>query len=201
MATKHEFGRDLAWSKDSAGDARTERILRQYFSAPTDFSCSFRAREKPFQHDLEIIAFGDRYRVEEKRRRKDYGDELLEDISRSTTDSPGWMWNASSVDYLLFVYPERFTIWPGRELERAWRAYRNGWIAEYGTKRALNHGYETISVPVPSVELQSALKEFGAPICLHCASNVGRFRSTCQECGAVSCCAVSDGGWLCSWCS
>jgi hypothetical protein len=186
--------------KSFEGDARTAKALRWFFSRATDFNIDWSPREKPYGHDLEIRAFSQTYKIEEKRRQKDYGDELLEDISNDVSGRKGWTWRAGEADYVLFIYPERWTIWPGKQLADAFQKNREAWIRKYGTRAAQNNGYKTINVPIPTDILKLALSEAGAPICPHCECNVGRFSAACEGCGLRSCCAITEEGWVCEWC-
>lgn len=196
----HGFKERKAESMDPVWDARIETILRGYFGFPADYSLSWKPRETPFGHDGEVVAFGVRYTFDDKRRlKKDYGDELLELVSNTTTGTPGWTRKAGRFDYILHVYGGRWTIWPGPALEAAFEANSNSWARSYGTRIAPNAGYTTVNVPVPTKVLRAALAEHDAPICPHCGWNVGRFRSTCGGCLIVSCCAIGD--WLCPRCA
>jgi len=196
-----EFEERLSSSMHRLGDQRTTEILREYFASPIDFRVDFSPRSRAYAHDLEVVAFGEKYLMEEKRRQKDFGDELLEDVSNNKTGRLGWTWNSSTVHFVLFVYPHRWTIWPGFALEQAWRTNRHDWAEVYGYRYAENRGYRTVNVAVPTEILKSAVSGHGAPICVHCGNNVGVFRSECRVCGVVSCCAISDGYWVCERCT
>lgn len=194
------FQERLAASTTAEGDERVSEILMGYFGAPPDFSLTFAPRETPFSHDCEVVAWGESFTFEDKRRSRDYGDELLEDVSSTASGRAGWTWRAGEADYVLHLYPQRWEILPGPALEQAWRTNRDDWVAAYGHKRARNRRYDTLSVPVPTSTLRAALAEAGAPPCPHCGRPVGRFRSVCNGCGVASCCAVSDGHWACASC-
>ena len=55
----------------------------------------------------------------------------------------------SGVCYLLPVVP----------LQRAWRQHGKEWISRYGTPRAQNVGYVSVSVPVPKDVLMRAIAD------------------------------------------
>jgi hypothetical protein len=195
-----DFHERLAASKSM--DAFTEKCLSEYFHAVDAFDTS--ARNTPFGHDLEVVAYGQRYKIEHKLRpTKDWGDELFEDVSNDQTGRQGWTWNCSSVDYVLYTYPTtgRWSIWPGPALELAWRKNRGLWVADYGIRSAPNPGFSTLNVPVPTAVLTSALAVCGASPCPTCGRNIGRFGSVCASCTERDCCAISDGEWICAACS
>lgn len=196
-----DFEERLSSSRNPDARARLELFLRIYFGGARDFELSFEPEKTAYGHDAEAQAFGQRYTLEIKVREKDWGDELLEDVSNDTSGRPGWTWRAGSVHYVLHVYPERIEIWPGAALELAWRQNRESWIRMYGQRRAANQGYRTVNVPVPTEVLRKALEAAGAELCRHCKRNVGPFRAQCDTCGVWSCCVVSDGPWICEDCS
>lgn len=193
-----DFRRDLAESMDLAGDQRTVEILRSYFGRPKDFSVDWSPRSVPYGFDCFVRAWDESWKIEEKRRRRDFGDELLEYVSNDRTQTLGWALKCDGVDFVLIVYPTRWTIWPGKELCEVTRARLKIWIAEYGIRSSPNKGYTTLNVPVPTQVLSLALSECGAPRCVHCGRNVGRFGVTCN-CGRKSCCAIGD--WICECCA
>lgn len=196
----HDFHDDLRDSMGPGGDRRTESILKEFFANAPDFYVDWSPREIPYGHDLEVTAFGERYTIEEKRRRVDYGDELLEDVSNDQTHSLGWTRKCSDVDYVLHVYAERWVILPGPTLYLAFANWRRRWIDRYGERRAANRGYHTINVPVPTQDLYEALEAEGSAPCEHCGRPLGRFVVKCSEapaCEVASCCVVTDGEWRC----
>lgn len=94
--------------------------------------------------------------VEEKLREKDYGDVLLEYESNDATHAPGWIEKDLQCDFLAYgIRPSKrclFFYWP--TLRKAWLDHREAWKSKYGTERAKNAGYYTLSVPIPVDVLQ-----------------------------------------------
>ncbi len=199
----HDFHRSLQGSMTDDGDNKTELILRGYFGAPNDFSIDWSPRKRPFGHDCEVTAWGDVYTIEEKRRTKDYGDELLEDISNDSKLTPGWTRKCGNVDYVLFVYPARWEILPGGPLCLAFVNNREKWHDQYGHRAAQNKFYRTLNIPIPTAELRFAMEGVGSPPCPHCDRPVGRFQMRCDnnpECPVVTCCAIGE-SWVCDFCT
>lgn len=98
-----------------------------------------------------VLASGKAIYVDEKVRRVDYGDILLEHISNDTTGSLGWVEKPLFCDYIAYaILPsEKCYILPVPQLQSAWRENKEAWIGQYGIKKAQNKGYKTISCPVP----------------------------------------------------
>jgi len=197
----HVFEKSLAVSQNPLDDDRVEKIMRSHFYGAKDFKIDWTPRNRAFEHDFEVQAYGELYLWEDKRRPRDFGDELLELVSNTTTRRPGWTFSASRVDYVLHLYPLRWVFLPGAALEKAFKKHAMDWQQEYGTKTVENQGYQSVNVAVPTRVLRAALAECGAPICFSCRQNVGRFGSSCTVCGTRSCCAISDGEWICAKCA
>ena len=197
----NKFQKDLIGSMDQVGDDRAEQILMEYF-CDQGAEIDWRYRTIPYDCDCKVSSHGICYKIEEKRRRQDWGDELLEDVSNHRGNTPGWTHRCSKFDYVLHAYPSgRHEIFPGPELEAAFKKHRSVWYdLAGGYSEAMNEGYITLNIPVPTLELRRAVAEEGAPICPYCGQNVGRFRMVCDGCGVVTCCAVGD-AWLCEQCS
>jgi len=48
---------------------------------------------------------------------------------------------------------------PWLMLKRAWKHYKKAWINQYGTVRAKNDKYYTLSVPVPTMVVMRSIAE------------------------------------------
>lgn len=200
-----DFRDDLRGSMDGEGDDRVEALMRAFYAGPSDFKLDWSPRDAPYVHDFEVMAHDRLWKWEEKRRRKDWGDELLEDVSNDRTGSDGWTRKCESVDYVLFTYPGgRSTIWPGAELQWAFMLNRRAWLKASGYRRAPNQGYCTLNIPVATDELRRAVAAAGAPSCVHCGESVGRFGFECSDprCLNKTCCAITDAPeeWECPSC-
>jgi len=97
--------------------------------------------------------------IDEKKRREDYGDMLLERISNNVTNTPGWMEKDLSLDYIAYaVIPtETVYLYPWDLLKLAWNENKEQWIQIYPRIPAENEGYTTISVAVPFDVLNKAV--------------------------------------------
>jgi hypothetical protein len=97
--------------------------------------------------------------IDEKKRREEYPDILLEYISVDTTGAPGWMEKDLIIDYLAYAFmkSQRVHLFPWPMLRRAWCRYKDEWIDTYPIIKAQNYGYKTISVAVPTDVLRKAV--------------------------------------------
>lgn len=105
--------------------------------------------------------------VDEKKRRRDYGDILLEHVSNDATGAPGWMEKDLAIDWLAYAFMEsqRVYLINWYLLRRAWGHYGAEWLALGAAQRdgfrlvvAHNEGYATHSVAVPIPALTRALR-------------------------------------------
>lgn len=94
---------------------------------------------------------GKKYLIDEKIRHATWTDILLEYKSASEYDTPGWIEKPLHIDYLAYAFLPSKTCymfdWPS--LQRVWKYYKDKWLSEYKTIRAVNESYTTLSVAVP----------------------------------------------------
>jgi hypothetical protein len=97
------------------------------------------------------LPFGGKLRFDEKKRRKDYGDILIEYMSNDRTKSPGWIAKPLQINYIAYAFMDtrRVLFIPFAELQAVWQEHGENWKAKYGTVPAKNATYTTLSVPVP----------------------------------------------------
>lgn len=98
------------------------------------------------------------WRTDEKKRRKDYGDILLELWKNKENRRPGWLFY-SQCDYIVYAVLESDKIYllPTLLLQMAWRNNSNEWLSQYQKKEALNYGYTTVNIPIPADILLNAI--------------------------------------------
>jgi hypothetical protein len=110
---------------------------------------------------LLTLACGRTFTVDEKIRTQDWPDVLLERWSDEARQSPGWVQKPLACDFIAYAYAPAATcvLLPVPSLQRAWRQHGRQWIGLYGTRRAANQGYTSVSVPVPRGVLMQAIVE------------------------------------------
>lgn len=110
--------------------------------------------------------------VDEKVRKKDWPDILLEywsDIDRQTR---GWAAKDLGCDYIAYAFVPSATCYllPFQELRRVWRKNRKIWVAEYKRIEAKNEEngrkWTTVSVAVPTPVLLDAIRD-AMVVCWH----------------------------------
>lgn len=101
--------------------------------------------------------------IDEKKRRKDYGDILLEEYSVWERKVVGWLGRHIHTDYIVYAFMDtgRVHLFPFLLLQRAWIKNYHQWLADFGRKFAINNGYKTSSIPIPTDILLFALKDAG----------------------------------------
>lgn len=113
-----------------------------------------------------ILRNGRRFRVDEKKRKKDYGDLLLEEWSVFRGDGHpgnkiGWALDAEKrCDFIAYAIPPAHKCYflPFELLRQAFRANRTAWLKARGNpKDAPNDGYVTRNLAVPWATLKTAM--------------------------------------------
>lgn len=106
---------------------------------------------------------GKEIKIEEKKRRKDYGDILLEEWSvfrNNKGEKKGWTGDPEKItDFIVYIIMPKIYLIPYDLLQLAWRKNYFKWFKRYGRKKALNSDYETTNIAVPTNVLMEAIKE------------------------------------------
>jgi len=97
--------------------------------------------------------------IDEKVRRKHYGDIALEFMANDQKKSEGWVCKPLLADYIAYaIIPTgKAYILPVIQLQAAWANHGREWKERFGTIRAKNATYSTVSCPVPVPELFAAI--------------------------------------------
>ena len=150
----NDFNRDIKYS-----NSLTEQLDAYYLRAipgavkivpVTDIKLQRRGGDK-----LVYLKDGRVVKIEEKIRRRDWPDFLLETQSRN--GKPGWL-QTCRADYLAYVFEPSGTVYllPVLLLQMAWKMFGAQWVKEFGVKKAQNvtlNGYLSESTPVPRKRL------------------------------------------------
>jgi hypothetical protein len=159
--TVHDFEERLAWSGRAGEEPFWEAVYRKAFPNLAGLTKCARGTEAQRMgiDRLLLLGNGQTLKIDEKKRGREYSDILLERISSTKTGAPGWMEKDLAIDYLAYAFlpSKRCHLFPWYMLRRAWLHYREKWIAEHKEIRAVNEGYETISVAVPTLTLRAAV--------------------------------------------
>lgn len=148
-----EFNADLQFSQDQATQPWWREVYGQAFPDMTgmhDVRNDCEAQIAGVDR-IVVTSAGRIWKIDEKVRRKDYGDILLEYISNDRKRSPGWVVKDLACDYIAYaIVPSRACyLLPVPALQRAWLKHGNEWLRKYGSKISANDFYNTLNCPVP----------------------------------------------------
>jgi hypothetical protein len=150
----NNFRDDLAFSHSAEGLKIWNEIYDSAF--PNYLSMNNQRENGQLQHagiDRTIILnSGKAIYIDEKVRRVDYGDILLEYVSNDQKNTKGWAEKPLFCDYIAYaILPSgRCFLLPVPQLQKAWKENKDNWLKAYGTKKADNHFYNTLNCPIPT---------------------------------------------------
>lgn len=157
----HDFQDCLEFSHSVSDNPVWLECYRQFF--PTMTVCVDHREDGDHQRagvDRSVtLANAKQYLIDEKVRRKDYGDILLEHISNNRTGALGWVCKPLLCDFIGYLILPRGKcyLFPVVSLQSAWLRNGEQWIRRHREVIAKNPGYETISVAVPTKEVFNAV--------------------------------------------
>ena len=108
-----------------------------------------------------ILKTGGEVTIDEKCRRKDYGDIFIELVSNTETKKLGWLYY-STCDYIMyFTEPTRKVyLLPFELLKMAWIENKVLWQQQYKIRECVNKGYNSKGICIPtSILLNSISKQ------------------------------------------
>lgn len=159
--TTNDFRTDLGYSIEASDEPFWDAIYRKAFPDMVGhMPVSARSQAQYLGIDRVVtLASGKTLYIDEKKRRKDYGDILLEFVSVDKTSAPGWIEKDLQIDYLAYAFmpSQRVYLFPWEMLRRAWRQWGSIWKQTYAPVKAPNKDYNTWSVPVPIEKLRAAV--------------------------------------------
>ena len=159
----HNFKDSLAFSESNSGLAMWEDVYRKAF--PTLATITQIKKDGWAQRGgvdkVLTLQSGKTITVDEKIRKQDYGDILLEYWSNEERKVPGWIAKDLACDYIAYAFLPSKTCYllPFHQLRLAWKNNKDMWVSKYKRVEADNVSYKTISVPVPTAELLNEIKE------------------------------------------
>lgn len=95
-----------------------------------------------------VLKSGKILRIEEKTRKKDHEDILLE-YESGHGDGKGWANKKLLADYFAYGMPSQAYVWPYENFRRVWTKRKYKWIKEYKTIQVRNIGWTTKCIAVP----------------------------------------------------
>lgn len=159
----HDFDEQLAYSHSQADAPYWEEVYRKAFPNFAGMVCVRNDgwAQRGGIDRVVTLKSGKTITVDEKVRRKDWPDVLLERWSDEARQTPGWVQKNLACDFIAYAWEpsQRCLLLPFLTLRRAWLLNGKDWIAKYPEKRANNGSYVTVSVAVPTEVLLAALQD------------------------------------------
>lgn len=158
----NNFPADLSYSLDKTDDTFVDEVYKKAFPhlkeirVVTDLETQKKGIDK-----ILVFEGGNTVFVDEKRRRKDYGDILLEEYSNWERKTVGWLGKTKYTDYIAYIVAESKKIYllPFLLLQKCWVDNYSQWLTEYGRKFADNSIYHTSNIAIPTDILIDMLKK------------------------------------------
>lgn len=158
----NNFQTDLSYSLEENDNARFDRLYHEAFPHLLKIEI-VEDIEMQKQGIDKILHFegGKRLFIDEKKRRKDYGDILLEEYSDFDRRKIGWLGRKKHTDYIVYAIIPRNKVYffPFTLLQMTWIENYHFWLKAYGRKFSKNEGYRTSNIPVPEEVLILAMAE------------------------------------------
>lgn len=155
----NDFRVDLQYSIDNRDSENLDAFYKKAFplAEKIEFVTDMSTQKKGID---KIIHFkdGKQITIDEKKRRKDYGDILIELRSNTERNTLGWLYY-SQYDYIVYSIIPTGTVYllPVLLLQMAWVKNKNKWLSEYPKKYADNGLYRTENIAIPANILLGAI--------------------------------------------
>jgi hypothetical protein len=157
----NDWPTDLEYSLDKVGDQFIDEIYYKAFPHLTGIEVvsDLELQKKGVDKILDLS--GKKVLVDEKRRRKDYGDILLEEYSNFERKTTGWLGRTKYTDYIAYILMDTKKVYllPFLLLQKCWINNYKDWLAKYGRKFADNKVYQTSNIPIPTSILLEEIKK------------------------------------------
>jgi len=156
----NDFVTDLAYSIETQDDDELNAFYKTAF--PLAERVEFCTDMKNQRRGVDKVVYfknGRTVTVDEKKRRKDYGDILLELYKNKERCSPGWLFY-SQCDYIVYAIlnSRKIYLLPVLLLQMAWKRNKTEWLSKYPRKDAQNTNYTTENIPIPTNVLLNAIR-------------------------------------------
>lgn len=157
----HNFQESLKLSNEYTNASWWEEIYKKSFM---DFDTMRSVRQDGWAQKggidrIIILKSGKILTVDEKVRKKDYGDILLERWSNQENQIAGWIQKSLACDYIAYAIIPTKTCYllPFQQLRMIWIKNGREWIKKYKKIIAQNYNYKTESIAIPTNILMNEL--------------------------------------------
>ena len=155
----NDFHTDLRYSLDNRDDETLNDFYRKAFPFAVEIEfCQDLSLQKKGIDKLIHLSNGNTLTIDEKKRRRDYGDILLELWSNKERNTPGWL-QYSQCDYIVYaILPaKKVYLLPTLLLQMAWKNNKREWLTAYPKTLANNGYYNTENIAIPADVLLHAI--------------------------------------------
>ena len=155
----NDFHADLRYSLENRDDETLNAFYKKAFPLSTRVEfCEDLALQKKGIDKIVHFENGNTVTVDEKKRRKDYGDILLELRSNKERNTPGWLFY-SQCDYIVYAVLPAGVVYllPVLLLQMAWKSNGGTWQKQFPVKLADNQLYHTENIAIPTGVLLNAI--------------------------------------------
>lgn len=162
METKSDFIIDLQFSLDSSNEQFINEAYKRIFLHVIDIQTIKDIELQKQGVDKKIILDGGKYvLIDEKIRRRWYGDILLEEYSDYDHKIRGWLFGKKQTDYISYIILPTNTLFlfPFLLLQKVWVENYKIWLLKFGRKFAINKTWRTSNIAIPVNILLDKIKE------------------------------------------
>lgn len=159
---QHNFAESLSFSHDQADLPMWGEVYRNAFPTFAGMTCvrSDGWAQRGGIDRVVTLSSGKSLHIDEKVRKKDYGDILIEYWSDEERRVPGWIAKDLACDFIAYAFLPSRTCYllPFHQLRLAWKNNGKEWVGRYKKTVADNGSYQTVGVAVPIPELLDKIK-------------------------------------------
>jgi len=159
MDKVNDFKTDLEHSHDEETNKAFDAFYMSYFpmAESVEFITDLEMQKMGIDKIIRLSNRG-RITIDEKVRRTDYDDILIEYWSNFEEKKLGWIYY-SRCDFIMYANNKNFYMLPFRLMQLAWKRHSTEWRKKYNLPPAKNNGYETHNVAVPIKVLLDAIRD------------------------------------------
>lgn len=179
----NNFKSDLAFSLNASDNEAADNIYYKLFPHLVRIE-NITDKKQQLQGIDKKLYFtdGNFITIDEKYRRKFYGDILLEEYSNFEKKKLGWLSREKHTDYISYIFlgENKLYFLPFLILQMAWINNHKKWLALYGRKLANNKYYQTSNIAIPVDILFKSMEEI-MNIDLNKIKNIPRFEAIYKD--------------------
>lgn len=164
----HDFREQLEYSQQASGESFWDAVYRKAFPGLVGHIAVGGKVQAQYRGVDRLIYLGNDavLKVDEKKRRRERADILLEHVSVDQPFKPGWIERDLAIDYIAYAFLDSRKVYllPWPLLRKAWLENGDEWKRKaesrqegFGVVTAENRGYKTHSVAVPIKRLYAAI--------------------------------------------